>query len=41
MGMIYAIFKVKKSYQDSDFIDVKFLIDSGSVYSLVPKSLFT
>ena len=36
MGMIYAMFKVKKSYQDSDFIDVKFLIDSGSVYSLVP-----
>ena len=38
MGITYALLKVKKSHQDKDFIEVKFLVDSGAVYSLVPSS---
>ena len=38
MGITYALLKVKKSHQDKDFIEIKFLIDSGAVYSLVPSS---
>ena len=36
MGLTYARFKVKKSREATQAIDVKFLIDSGVVYSLVP-----
>jgi clan AA aspartic protease len=36
MGMTYAILKVKQSHEHKDFIEVKFLVDSGAVYSLVP-----
>ena len=36
MGMTYAILKVKQSHEHPDFIEVKFLVDSGAVFSLVP-----
>ncbi len=36
MGLTHAIFKVKPSHQHSEFIEVKFLIDSGAVYSVIP-----
>jgi clan AA aspartic protease len=36
MGITYALFKVKQSHSHSDFIEVRFLIDSGAIYSLVP-----
>ncbi|CAN2041376.1 Aspartyl protease [Candidatus Magnetomoraceae bacterium gMMP-15] len=36
MGITYAILNVKQSHQHSDFVEVKFLIDSGAVYSVIP-----
>lgn len=38
MGMTYADLTVKKSHEDEDQIEVRFLIDSGAVYSLIPKT---
>lgn len=38
MGMTYAELTVKKSHEDKNSIEVRFLIDSGAVYSLIPKS---
>ena len=29
---------MKKSHEDKDFIEVKFIVDSGAVFSLVPSS---
>lgn len=37
MGMTYALLKVKQNYGKKEFIEVKFLVDSGAVYSLVPE----
>ena len=36
MGMTYAELKVKPNYEHTDFIEVRFLVDSGAMYSLVP-----
>ncbi|MGA2297962.1 MAG: clan AA aspartic protease [FCB group bacterium] len=38
MGLTYSILKVKQSHKHEDFIEVKFLIDSGAVYSLIPET---
>jgi predicted aspartyl protease len=37
MGLTYSILKVKPTHKAKKFIEVKFLIDSGAVYSLVPQ----
>lgn len=38
MGLTYSILKIKQSRKADDFIEVRFLIDSGAVYSLVPET---
>ena len=35
MRMTYVLLKVKKSFQHAEFVERKFLVDSGVVYSLV------
>jgi clan AA aspartic protease len=37
MGITKQVFKVRESRKSVDFVDVRFLIDSGVVYSLVPR----
>ena len=37
--MTYAQLIVKKSHDEKQSIDVRFLIDSGAVYSLIPAAL--
>lgn len=37
MGLTEKIFKVKASYSMPDAIEVKFLIDSGAIFSLIPE----
>ena len=37
MGITHATLKVKESYRKKNFIELKFIIDSGAVYSLVPQ----
>ena len=36
MGLVYADFIVKKDFESEKKINIKFLIDSGAVYSLIP-----
>ena len=36
MGITHATLKVKENFKKKDFIEIKFLVDSGAVYSLVP-----
>jgi predicted aspartyl protease len=36
MGLTHAIINVKRDHAHTGSVDVKFLIDSGAVYSVVP-----
>ena len=36
MGITTQFLKVKEYYKSTDSVDVKFMIDSGAIYSLVP-----
>ncbi len=36
MGITHALLKVKQSYRAKESIKVKFIVDSGAVYSLIP-----
>ncbi len=39
MGITNKILKVSKNFEDKETVEVDFLIDSGAVYSLIPKEI--
>ena len=39
MGLIYKTLKVKLAHNHPKFAEVEFLIDSGAVYSIVPRPI--
>jgi clan AA aspartic protease len=39
MGQVFAIVKVKLAHNHPKFAEVEFLIDSGAVYSIVPRTI--